>query len=131
LLERIAVDGVAIAEEIGRRGFVGEGIHELLGGPCGRGMLSHVEVHDASPMMSEHHEDEEHAQVGGGHGEEIDRDEITDMVGQERAPGLRGWKQPGEAPYATRLQAAVRANPTYSHHSANAQYKFNGVKSAK
>jgi hypothetical protein len=33
-------------------------------------------------MMSEHHEDEEHAQVGGGHGEEIDRDEITDMVGQ-------------------------------------------------
>jgi hypothetical protein len=41
------------------------------------------------------------------------------------------YKQPGEAPYATRLQAAVRANPTYSHHSANAQYKFNGVKSAK
>jgi len=38
----------------------------------GRGMLGHVEVDDAPALASEHEEDEEHAQTGGGHGEEIE-----------------------------------------------------------
>jgi hypothetical protein len=37
-----------------------------------------------------HDEDEEDAQARGGHGEEIDRDQVPDMVGEERPPGLRG-----------------------------------------
>lgn len=91
LPERVTVYSVAIAEEIGRRGVVREGIDELLGGPGGGGMLGHVEVEDAPALVGEHDEDEEDAQVRGGHREEIDRDEVPDMVGQERPPGLGGW----------------------------------------
>jgi hypothetical protein len=52
-------------------------------------MLGDVEVDDAPPMVSEHDEDEEDAPPNSGHGEEIDRDQMADMVGEERAPGLR------------------------------------------
>src|SRR5215471_9341674 len=37
--ERVAVDRVAIAEEIRRRGVVREGVHDLLGRPRGRRMF--------------------------------------------------------------------------------------------
>jgi hypothetical protein len=40
-------------------------------------------------MVSEHDED---AQAGGGHGEEVDRHQVPDMVGEERPPGLRRSK---------------------------------------
>jgi len=39
-------------------------------------------------MVGEHDQDEEHAQVDGRNGEEIDRDQVLDVVGQERAPRL-------------------------------------------
>src|SRR5881409_41055 len=39
LAEGVAGDGVAIAEEIGRGGIVGEGVHDLLGRPSSAGML--------------------------------------------------------------------------------------------
>jgi hypothetical protein len=52
-------------------------------------MLGDVEVDHPPPMVGEHDEDEKHAQVSGGHCEEIDGDEVPDVVGEERAPGLR------------------------------------------
>ena len=87
--ERRAVDAVAIAEEVGRRGVVREGLHDLLGRPVRGGVLGHVEVDDAPAMVGEHDEDEEHPQARGGHREEIDGDQVPDVVGEERAPGLR------------------------------------------
>ena len=66
----VAVDVVTIAEETGRRrGVVREGVHDLLGGPVGGGVLGHVEVDNAPAMVSEHDENEEHAQARGGHRE--------------------------------------------------------------
>src|SRR5207245_11650620 len=53
-------------------------------------MLSDVEVEDAPTIVSEHYEDEQDAKARGGNGEEIDGDQIRDVIGQERAPGLRG-----------------------------------------
>ena len=85
----VAVDRVSIAEEVGWRGVVRERLDDLLGGPGRGGMLGHVEVQDAPPMVGEHDQDEEDAQVSGGHGEEVDRDQVADVVGEERAPGLR------------------------------------------
>jgi len=41
-------------------------------------------------MVSEHDQDEEHPQLSGGNGEEVDRDEIPDVIREERPPGLRG-----------------------------------------
>jgi len=46
----VAVDVVAIAEEVGWRGVVREGGHELLGGPGRGGMLGHVDVDDAPAL---------------------------------------------------------------------------------
>jgi hypothetical protein len=42
-------------------------------------------------MVREHDQDEEHPQLSGGNSEEVDRDQIPDMVREERAPCLRGW----------------------------------------
>ena len=66
-----------------------EGVHDLLGGPVGGGVLGHVEVDNAPAMVSEHDENEEHAQARGGHREEIEGDQASDMVVEERPPGLR------------------------------------------
>ena len=54
-------------------------------------MFGDVEVDDASAMVSEHDEDEEQAPAGGGDGEEIAGDQVPDVVGEERPPGLRRW----------------------------------------
>jgi hypothetical protein len=48
-----------------------------------------VPRHNAPAMVGEHDEDKEHTQAGAGDGEEIDGDDVPDMVGEERAPGLR------------------------------------------
>ena len=42
----------------------------------------------APAMVSEHDEDEEHPQARGGDREEIEGDEVPDVVGEERPPGL-------------------------------------------
>jgi hypothetical protein len=52
-------------------------------------MLGHVEVDDAPAMVGEHDEDEEHAQARSGDREEIDGDQVPDVIGEERPPGLR------------------------------------------
>jgi hypothetical protein len=46
------VNLVAVAEEIGRRRLVREGVHDLLGGPGGGGVLGDVEVDDAPAVTS-------------------------------------------------------------------------------
>jgi len=78
-----------VAQEIARRGVVREGVHDLMGGPEGGRVLGHVEVNDAPAMVREHDENEEDAQTGGGDGKEIEGDQVWDMVGEERPPGLR------------------------------------------
>ena len=59
--EGLAIDGVAIAEKVGRRGVVREGVHDLLGRPGCGGVLGHVEVEDPPARVGEHDEDEEDA----------------------------------------------------------------------
>jgi hypothetical protein len=53
LTEGVTVDRVSVAEEIGRGGVVGEGVHDLLSGPRRGGMLGDVEVEDPTPMVGE------------------------------------------------------------------------------
>src|SRR5207249_9133618 len=89
LPEHVTVDRVAIAEEIGRGGVVGEGVDDLLGRPGSGGMLGDIEVEDAPAVVGKHDEDEQNAQARGGNREEIDGDEVPDVIGQERAPRLR------------------------------------------
>jgi hypothetical protein len=51
-------------------------------------MLSHVEVQDSSPVVSEYQEDEEDVEGDCGHREEVDGNEILDVIVQECPPGL-------------------------------------------
>jgi hypothetical protein len=85
----LAVDLVTIAEEIGGRGVLREGVHYLLGCPSRGGMLGNVEVEDTPAIMSQHDEDEQDAQARSGNRKEVDRNEIANVVGEERAPRLR------------------------------------------
>jgi hypothetical protein len=87
--ELLAVDPVTVAQEIGGRGVIRERLHDLLSGPEGCRVLGHVEVDDAAAMVRKHDEDEQDAQARGGHGEEVDGDQVLDMVGEEGPPGLR------------------------------------------
>jgi hypothetical protein len=90
----LAIHLVTIVEEIGGRGVVRERVHDLLGGPSRGGILGDVEVNDMPAVVGEHDKNEEDAQAGRGHGEEIDRDQVPGMVGEERPPGLRGLGAP-------------------------------------
>src|SRR5467141_823738 len=99
LPEHVTVDRVAIAEEVGRGGVVREGVHDLLGRPGSGGMLGDIEMEDAPAVVGEHDEDEQNAQARGANSEEIDGDEVSDVIGQERAPRLR------------RRRAALREQP--------------------
>jgi hypothetical protein len=47
-----------------------------------------VEVEDTPTMVSEYDENEEHPQAHGGSREEISRDQLVDVVGEEYSPGL-------------------------------------------
>ena len=80
----LTVGAIAVAEEIGRPGLVREGVDELLSGPGGGGMLG---------------KNEEDAQTRGEDREEVERDQFSDIVGEERPPGLgrRGAPLRGQA----------------------------------
>ena len=69
----------------------GERLDVLSSGPFGRGMLGDAEVNDAPPIMGEHEEHEHNAECNGGHGEEVDGDEIFQMIIEERSPA--GWPE--------------------------------------
>jgi hypothetical protein len=92
--EVLAIDLVAIAQEVGRRGVVRERGDDLLGGPDSGGMLGDIEVDDPPAMVGKDDEDEQDAQPRGGHGEEIDGNQVPDMVVEECPPGLRGLGTP-------------------------------------
>jgi hypothetical protein len=92
LPEGCAVNAIPIAEEI-RWGLVpGEGLHHLLRRPLSGGMLRHMKVYDATPLVSEDHLHEEHLIRSGGDDEEIHGDQVLGMVVEKCLPRRRGWR---------------------------------------
>ena len=80
--------GIAVVQQVPRRLVVGKGVAELLGRPCGGGMVGDGDVDDPSPVVCE---DDEHEQQPVGdrrHDEEIGSHDLADMVGQEGSPRL-------------------------------------------
>jgi hypothetical protein len=67
----------------------GKGIPELLGGPLGRRVGGDIDVDDASAIMGQDQEDIQDLETDSRDGEEIHRDQVVDVVLQERAPRLR------------------------------------------
>jgi ribosomal protein L16 Arg81 hydroxylase len=62
-------------------------------------MLGRVEVNDAPPMVGEDDQDEEDAQVSGGHGEEVDRDQVLEPGPILRAPTALSHEEIPDAPH--------------------------------
>ena len=81
-----AVDMVPIAEERAWRLVPRERLDHLLGRPLGRWMLGDVEVYNASALVSQDHEHEEHAERHRRDDKEIQGDQVLHMVLQKRLP---------------------------------------------
>ena len=58
-------------------------------------MGGHVEVNNAPPVMGQHQKHAQDLETKGGHGEEVDGDQLREVIVQEGTPGLRG--QPAAA----------------------------------
>jgi len=63
---------------------------DLLGGPLGGRERGDVEVQHAPTLVGEDQEDEEDLVAHGRHDERVGRDDIPDVVLEERSPGSRG-----------------------------------------
>ena len=51
-------------------------------------MRGHVDMKNASSIVSEHDENIENVERNGGYGEEVDRDQLRRVVGEKRSPCL-------------------------------------------
>ena len=89
--EVLPVDTVTVTDQIPRCRILRERFDELSSGPFGRGMLGDVEVNDASSVVGQHEEYEQNTECDGGHGEEVDGDEIFQMIIEECPPTRTGW----------------------------------------
>ena len=58
-------------------------------------------VPDATPIVGEQHQHEHQTKRYGGHHEEIRRDDLADVIAQERAPRLRGRRASAPMYFAT------------------------------
>src|SRR6266849_2743459 len=87
----VAVDVVAIAQEVTRRRFIGKCFDDLLRRPDGGGGIGDVEMYDSSAMMQQNHKHVEHPEGRSRHDEEVDGNEVGEVVLKERAPTLREW----------------------------------------
>src|SRR5216684_2360737 len=103
--ELVALDAIAIAEEVVGRRVIGERLDDLLRSPSGRGAIGYVEVHDLAAMLQQDHEHVEETEGRSRHDEEVDGDEVKDVVLEERSPGLRG---PLPAPRPQTCNRALR-----------------------
>ena len=62
----LAIDAVAVADHIGRRGVDREGVHDQLGGPVRGGRVGDVNVNDPTAVVGEDDKDEQETEVAPG-----------------------------------------------------------------
>src|SRR6266481_821354 len=86
--EGIAEDSIAVAQQVARELVKGKGFSQLLSRPLRSGMGGHIEVQNATPVMGQYQEHVKNLETDGGHSKEVDRDQLLDVILQERAPGL-------------------------------------------
>src|ERR1700758_126324 len=86
----IAEDRIAVAQQVARQLVEGEGLAQLLSGPLRGRVPGHVAVENAPTVMGQNQKDVKHLETEGGHGEEVDGDQLGAVIVQEGPPGLRG-----------------------------------------
>src|SRR5215472_16119214 len=106
-LEFLPEDGVAIAQQVARDLLKRKRLPQLLPGPFCGWMGSHIEMKNASTVMSQHQKDVKHLETNGRHGKEIDGDQLLSMILQESAPGLRRGLAAAHHVFVTVLSAML------------------------
>ena len=89
--ERDAVDRIAVAEELLRRGVPRERLDKLLGGPLGRGGVGDVDVEDASAVVREDHEDEQHLEQHRGQVKKSTATSVSTWLARNVRQVCRAW----------------------------------------
>jgi hypothetical protein len=84
-----AVDGIAIAEQVGGAGLVRERVDDLLSRPGGGGLVGDADVEEFSAVVAEYHTAEEQAKGQGRYDEEVDGRDVVAVSSQEGPPGRR------------------------------------------
>ena len=88
--ERLAIDSIAVAQQVARCTIPGEGMDQLPGRPCCGGMSGYAKVKEAAAIMRQNQKNEEQTERRRGNHKEVCRDQFLDMIFQEGPPGLRG-----------------------------------------
>ena len=86
--EVLAEDGVAIAQQVAREWVEGKGLPQLLSRPLRGRVRGHVAVENAPTVMGQNQKDVKNLETEGGHGEEVDGDQLREVIVQKGAPGL-------------------------------------------
>jgi hypothetical protein len=73
LTKVVAIDGVAIAEQMARLLSPGTRLDQLLPDPGRRGIGRYVEVHQLAPPMGDEHQHAQRLERQCGHGEQVGR----------------------------------------------------------
>ena len=89
LAQEIAVDRIPITDQESRRLVFGERLDDLFSCPLGRRVRSDVEVGDHAAMMAEDDEAEQYAERRCRYREEVNGDDVSNMIVEERTPRLR------------------------------------------
>ena len=92
----VAINAVPIPQQIARSFVFGGGLDNLLGSPGRRGVVRHVEVQHLPTTMFQYDEHEQNFEGDRGHGEEVNRNHLTEVIAQERLPDLAG--RPRQSP---------------------------------
>ena len=89
--EVLAVDAVAVTDQIAGDRVSRKRSNELSAGPFSRWMFGDVEVNDTAPVVGEHEEHEQNAEPDRGHREEVDGDQALEVIVEERPPTRARW----------------------------------------
>jgi hypothetical protein len=80
VLEILAVNAVAVAQQVFGSLIVGKGFDDLLRRPCGGGGGRHIEMHDPPPIVKQNDETIEVAECEGRNSEKIDTHQVPGMI---------------------------------------------------
>ena len=91
LAEETAVNSVAVTNQKSWRFVIRKGFDDLLRGPFRRRMCGDVETNNAPTIMTQDDERKQEAKGRRWNSEEVDTNDVSEVVIQERSPGLRRW----------------------------------------
>ncbi len=96
--EVVAIEPIAVTQQVARRCVPGKGLDHRLSCPESGGVRRDIEMHDTPTVVRYDKEDKQDTEIDRRDGEEIHRDQVTNVIGQKDAPALRGrflslWEQ--------------------------------------